>query len=76
MYYQKLKPLLNLFQVNGQAMIGITHEHAVSVLKSIQDTAHLKVEKNAIGASGHLTSTDEEEDMVSLYLVCGAGCFK
>lgn len=49
-------------QVNGKSMVGITHEEAVQILTSVDTTASLRVEKNAIGTSSQLTSTDDEED--------------
>lgn len=48
-------------------MVSITHDEAVSILKSVQDIAVLKVEKNAINVSGQINSTDEDEpESVSL----------
>lgn len=44
-------------------MVSISHDEAVSILKSIQETAQLKIEKNAINTSSQLNTTDEE-DMV------------
>ena len=42
-------------------MVEISHDEAVSILKAVQDTAVLKVEKNAINLSSQVASADEEE---------------
>lgn len=42
-------------------MESITHDEAVSILKAVQDTVQLKVEKNAINISSQIITTDEEE---------------
>ena len=42
-------------------MVSISHDEAVSILKSVQETAQLKVEKNAISTSSQLNTTDEED---------------
>lgn len=50
-----------ILQVNGESMVSITHDEAVSILKAVQDTALLKIEKNAIGMSSPFNTTDDDE---------------
>ena len=42
-------------------MVSITHDEAVSILKAVQDTALLKIEKNAIGMTSPFNTTDDDE---------------
>lgn len=63
-------------------MVGISHDEAVAILKAVQDTAVLKVEKNAVSMSSQVVSTDDEESvsrivftmLVLLYLII-ASCY-
>ena len=45
-------------------MVGISHDQAVSILKSVQEVALLRVEKNAIITSSQLVYTTDEDDVV------------
>lgn len=49
-------------QVNGDSMISITHDEAVSILKAVQDTAILKIEKNAIVTSSQVNTDDDDDE--------------
>lgn len=48
-------------------MIDITHDQAVAILKSVQDTAFIRVEKNAIGASSQPSIADVEDKVNDKY---------
>ncbi len=50
-------------------MVSISHDEAVSILKSVQETAQLKVEKNAINTSSQMNTTDEEDIVSCLVFV-------
>ena len=47
--------------MNGQSMVNITHEEAVSILKATETEVLLQLEKNAIHHMGPFSSGDEEE---------------
>ena len=52
-------------------MVDITHDMAVAILKSVDTTAVIRVEKNAINISDEIISTSEEdEDEVDTVEVC------
>lgn len=57
-------------QVNGDSMVSITHDEAVSILKAVKEIALLRIEKNAINISSLLTTDEEEEEEEEQEEVC------
>jgi len=43
-------------------MVGIGHDSAVQILTSVEATATLRIEKNAIGSTSQLNTSDDDEE--------------
>ena len=50
-------------------MVGIGHDAAVEILTSVGATVTLRIEKNAIGSTSQINTSDEEDE------VCTYACF-